>query len=80
MRRARLDIRELLDDSPSLRQTVETVIARQLPDVREIVADALADYGETPRVALAGLSYDADAVLSGFSRRSRTLRSSGGFA
>jgi Domain of unknown function DUF29 len=66
VRRARLDIKELLGDSPSLRQTVETVIARQLPDVREIVADALADYGETPRVALAGLSYDADAVLTGF--------------
>ncbi len=66
VRRARLDIKELLDDSPSLRRTVGAVIARQLPDVREIVAEALADYGETLRVALEGLSYDADSVLGGF--------------
>lgn len=66
VRRARLDIKELLDDSPSLRRTVGAIIARQLPDVREIVAEALADHSETPRVAVAGLSYDADAVLGGF--------------
>jgi hypothetical protein len=65
-RRARLDIKELMDDSPSLRGTIAGLITRQLPDVREIVAEALADYGETPRVALEGLSYNADAVLSGY--------------
>ena len=26
----------------------------------------LTDYGETPRVAVQGLSYDAEAVLGGF--------------
>ena len=34
VRRARADIRELLEDSPSLRRTVGTIIARQLPEVR----------------------------------------------
>jgi len=66
VRRARLDIKDLLEDSPSLRRTVDAVIARQLPDVREIVALVFARYGETPRVAVEALSYDADAVLGGF--------------
>jgi Domain of unknown function DUF29 len=66
VRRARLDIKRLLEDSPSLRRTVGAVIARQLQDVREIVAMVLARYGETPRVAMEGLSYDAEAVLGGF--------------
>jgi hypothetical protein len=66
VRRARLDIKRLLEDSPSLRPTVNTVIARQISDVREIVALGLARYGETPLVALEGLNYDAEAVLGGF--------------
>ena len=66
VRRARLDIKRLLADSPSLRRTVGAAIAGQIEDVREIVAASLARYGETPRVAVAGLRYDADAVLGGF--------------
>ena len=66
MRRTRLDIEQLLDANPSLRRTVGDVIAQQLPDVREIVAVVLARYGETPRVAVDGLSYDAEAVLGSF--------------
>ena len=66
VRRARLNIKRLLEDNPSLRPTVGAVIARELPDVREIVVSGLARYGETPRVPLEGLRYDADAVLGGF--------------
>ena len=66
VRRARLDIKRLLEDSPSLRRTVDAAIARQLPDMREFVAVVLERYGETPLVAMEGLSYDADAVLGGF--------------
>jgi hypothetical protein len=66
VRRARADIRELLEDSPSLRRTVGTIIARQLPEVRADVSEMLADCGETPRAAVEGLSYDAEAVLGGF--------------
>jgi hypothetical protein len=56
----------LLEDSPSLRRTVGTSIARQLPEVRADVSEMLADCGETPRAAVEGLSYDAEAVLGGF--------------
>jgi len=66
VRRARADIRELLEDSPSLRRTVGTIIARQLPEVRADVSEMLTDYGETPQVAVQGSSYDAEAVLGGF--------------
>ena len=66
VRRARADINDLLEDSPGLRPTVGAVIARQLPVVRDIVAAGLDRYGETPRVALDGLRYDADTVLGGF--------------
>jgi Domain of unknown function DUF29 len=47
VRRARVEIAELLEDSPSLRSTVGAVIARQFPAVREIVAETLADHGLT---------------------------------
>ena len=66
VQRARAEIRELLEDSPSLRPTVGAVIARELPDVRRDVAAMLADFGETPRVPVAGLRYDAGAVPGGF--------------
>lgn len=63
VRRARAEIEELLEESPSLRPTVGAVIARQLPAVRAIVAETLADYGEVPRVPLEDIHYDSDAVL-----------------
>jgi hypothetical protein len=63
VRRARTEIAELLEDSASLRSTVGAVIARQLPTVRDIVAEALADHGETPRVSLEDIHYDAELVL-----------------
>ena len=66
VRRARADIKELLEDSPSLRRSVDAIIARQLADVRADTVAALADYGERPRVPIGELSYDADAVLGGF--------------
>jgi hypothetical protein len=66
VRRARGDIDELLDDSPSLRGAVNAMIARRLPSLRKTVAETLADYGETQRVAVAELAYDADAVLGDF--------------
>lgn len=64
VRRAQLDIKDLLEDSPSLRPSVERTVARLLPDIRDLVADILDQYGEAPRVPLETLSYDADAVLS----------------
>jgi hypothetical protein len=66
VRRTRLDIEDLLEDSPSLRRTVGAVIAKQLPGVRELIAATLARYGETLRVTLEGLSHDAASVLGDF--------------
>jgi hypothetical protein len=63
VRRARAEINELLQDSPSLRPTVGAIIVRQLPAVRELVAETLADHGETPRISPDDIHYDADAVL-----------------
>jgi len=66
VRRARADIDDLLEDSPSLRPILNTVIARALPRAREIVAAGLERYGKTPRVPLETLRYDADTVLGEF--------------
>jgi hypothetical protein len=61
--RARADIADLLEDSPSLAPSLPDVCARQLRRVRPIVAAALASYGETPRVPLDELSYNEAQVL-----------------
>lgn len=66
VRRARLSIKQLLEDNPSLRPTVAAVVARLVPDVREIVAAGLDRHGETPRVKLEELRYDANSVTGRF--------------
>ena len=66
VRRSRAEIRELLEDSPSLRGSVAGTIQRQLPDARKDVAAMLADYGEAPRIPLESVSYSAEAVLGDY--------------
>jgi hypothetical protein len=61
--RARAAIDEVLEESPSLRPTLDTVIAREMTRIRPLVAEALAQYGETPRVPLEQINYTADQVL-----------------
>jgi len=61
--RARAEIAALLEESPSLRQRVDGVIASELPRARMIAAATLEDYGESPRVELDQLRYDSDQVL-----------------
>lgn len=60
---ARGEIEVLLEASPSLRRTLDAVIAHQLPRARADVATVMAEYGEVPRVPLEQLHYDASAVL-----------------
>ncbi len=55
--RARADVADLLEDSPSLVPSLPDVCSRQLKRVKPIVAAALAAYGETPLVPRDGLSY-----------------------
>jgi hypothetical protein len=61
--RARADIEDLLEESPSLRRSIAAVCVRQLDRVRPIVAAVLAAYGEPPRVPLEGVRYTAEQVL-----------------
>jgi hypothetical protein len=61
--RARADVAELLEESPSLAPTLAGVCARQLPRARSIVAAALEAYGEAPRVDVNELHYSPERVL-----------------
>jgi hypothetical protein len=61
--RARAAIDEVLEASPSLRPTLDAVIQKELKRIRPLVADALAQYHEAPRVKLEQLNYNADQVL-----------------
>jgi hypothetical protein len=62
--RARADIEDLLQTSPSLRPTLETVVAAQLPQALKLAASSLARHGETPRMPLDGLRYGIDQVVN----------------
>jgi hypothetical protein len=61
--RARLDIQDLLETSPSLRPTLSAVVSQQLPRALKLTASALALHGETARVDLGTITYTADHVL-----------------
>ena len=59
----RAEIRTLLDDSPSLRPTVPTIIGKELPAARTAATASLAAYNEPARVDPATLDFTADQVL-----------------
>jgi hypothetical protein len=61
--RARADIDELLQSSPSLRPSLDAVVARQHARALRLVSGVLALHGETPRVPLDGIHYRTDQVL-----------------
>jgi hypothetical protein len=63
IRRERAEVERLLEDAPSLRLIVPDVVARELRRARHMLADELADFGETPRVAVAPMIYGEDQVL-----------------
>ena len=66
IRQARAAVAELLEASPSLRRTLQDVVAREMPRARSLVAEALADHGEAPRVPLDSLHYDVADVIGTF--------------
>jgi hypothetical protein len=57
------EISRLIDDSPSLRQAVDGVIAREMPGAAYQASTAIKDHGETPRNDLNTVSYAAEQVL-----------------
>ncbi len=61
--RAQSEIAGQLEDTPSLRTKVDSMIATQLPRQRRLVAEVLTLYGEAPTVSLDDLSYTRDQVL-----------------
>jgi hypothetical protein len=62
----RAQIRTLLEDSPSLRPTLPTIIGMELPTAREAAIAALAAYNEQPRVDPATLAFSEEQVLGPF--------------
>jgi hypothetical protein len=61
--RARSEIEDVLEEGPSLRPKLDAMIARQMDRVRPLVAQALADHDEAPRVPLKGIQYTVEQVL-----------------
>jgi uncharacterized protein DUF29 len=61
--RARAALQEILEESPSLRLGFKAVVQREMQRIRPLVADALAQYRERPRMGLERISYTADQVL-----------------
>lgn len=63
IRRARIEIDELLKDNPSLRRLLGRLVARELSVGRRLADTAFEQYGETPRVEPQALAYTKDQVL-----------------
>ena len=61
--RTRSAIAGQLEDSPSLRPKVDSMVARQLLRQRRLVAYVLALYNEAPLVPLEGIAFSVDQVL-----------------
>ena len=59
----RSEIERVIEDSPSLRQTVDRVIAKEIKPARRQVSLSLADHGETPRLEPDRVSCTEDQVL-----------------
>jgi Domain of unknown function DUF29 len=56
----RNEIRRLMEDSPSLRQTVDSAIAREISSAAYQASTAIRDHGEAPPIDLDSVRYSAD--------------------
>jgi len=59
--RARADIEDILKSNPSLRPTLDAVVAHQ--HALRLVEGVMSLYDETPRIPLEGIRYQTDQVL-----------------
>lgn len=59
----RNEIGQVIEDSPSLRQTIDQVIAKEIVPARRQASIALADHGETARTEIDLLNYAEAEVL-----------------
>ena len=60
--RTRVNIEEILEDSPSLRRELPDIVVRQNRAAKRVVLDGLKEWGELS-TELDSLSYDVDQVL-----------------
>lgn len=63
IRRERVDIGKLLEDSPSLKSEVDNVIHKETSSARKLAADSLKEHGEKPLSPLASVSFSRAEVL-----------------
>jgi uncharacterized protein DUF29 len=61
--RERVEIDELLEESPSLRVALREIIAREVETAQRLVAQDMSLRGGTPTLTLDGLTYSVDQVL-----------------
>jgi hypothetical protein len=61
--RARCDVEELLQESPSLRPQVANLVVKALPKAQRFAAMALERHDETARAGVATITYSEDQVL-----------------
>jgi hypothetical protein len=61
--RARAAVDEVLEESPSLRPSLDAVIKRKMTRIRPLVAEALGQCAEAPRVKLDPIEYSKEQVL-----------------
>ena len=59
----RNEVERILEDSPSLRQAVGRIIAREIGAAQRQASAALMDHGEAPRIGVDHLSYSEVEVL-----------------
>jgi Domain of unknown function DUF29 len=59
----RSEIERVIEDSPSLQQTIGRIITEEIGPARRQAAAALTDHGETPQIDLDRLSYSEAEVL-----------------
>lgn len=59
----RNEIRRLMEDAPSLRRTVDAVIAREVSRAAYQASTTIQDRGEAPLIDLNSVCYSADQVL-----------------
>ncbi len=64
IREQRGEIERIFLDAPSLRGRVSAILPAEMRRARLRAREALADYGERPRIDLGTISYDADQVLA----------------
>ena len=63
IRRTRIEIESLLEDSPSLRREVGKLVIQEMPRARRLASAALEEHGEAPLVDLRSLAFSEDQVL-----------------